>query len=243
MMFRRERARIWIVLCTSIVKALQDESTVYALVMINVVKESIVEHQVKAMNNVMSCITNALETQTLLVELKEYEDVFSTESVDKLLLHEDHDHAIEITAESSYESLYNLLNTELATLRQYLDNVLAKEWIKHFVSSTDASILFIFKKNDSFRLCVNYRDLNKITVKNHHSLSLISETLDRLSRVKQFTKLDLKNAYHRLRIRREDEWKTMFHTHYNHFEYMIMSFDFVMMSDHQFNLEHRSSIF
>jgi len=109
------------------VKALQDESTVYALVMINVVKELIVEHQLKAMNNVMSCITNALKTQTLIVELKEYEDVFLIESVDKLLLHEDHDHAIEITAESSYKSLYNLLNTELATLRQYLDNVLAKE--------------------------------------------------------------------------------------------------------------------
>ncbi len=108
-------------------KALQDESTVYALVMINIIKESIVEHQVKAMNNVMSCITNALKTQTLLVELKEYEDVFLIESVNKLLLHEDHDHAIEITAESSYESLYNLSNTELAILRQYLDNVLAKE--------------------------------------------------------------------------------------------------------------------
>ena len=109
------------------VKALQDESTVYALVMINVIKESIIEHQVKAMNNVMSRITNALETQTLLIELKEYENVFLIESAGKLSLHEDHDHAIEITAESSYESLYNLLNTELATLRQYLDNVLVKE--------------------------------------------------------------------------------------------------------------------
>ena len=98
-------------------KVLQNESTVYAFVMINVVKESIVEHQVKAMNNMMSCITNALETQILLVELKEYEDVFSTESADKLSLHEDHDHAIEITAKSLYESLYNLSNTELATLR------------------------------------------------------------------------------------------------------------------------------
>ncbi len=75
----------------------------------------------------MSCITNAFEMQTLLVELKEYEDVFLTESVDKLLLHEDHDHAIEIIAKSSYESLYNLLNTELVTLRQYLNDVLAKE--------------------------------------------------------------------------------------------------------------------
>ncbi len=99
----------------------------YALVMINVVKESIIEHQVKAMNNMMNHITNALETQTLLVELKEYKDVFLTESINKLLLHEDHDHAIKITAELSYESLYNLSNTKLVTLRQYLNNVLAKE--------------------------------------------------------------------------------------------------------------------
>ncbi len=211
-------------------KALQDEFTVYAFVMINVVKESIVEHQVKAMNNVTSRITNAFETQTLLVELKEYENVFLIESADKLSLHEDHDHAIEITAESLYESLYNLLNTELAILRQYLNDVLAKEWIKHFFSSTDASILFILKKNDSFHLCMNYRDLNKITVENHHSLSLISETLDRLSKVKQFTKLNLNNVYHRLRIRREDEWKITFCTHYDHFEYMIMSFDLINAS-------------
>jgi len=96
---------------------------VYAFVMINVVKELIVKHQVKAMNNVMSYIINALKTQTLLIELKEYEDVFSIKSINKLFLHKDHDHAIKITAESSYESLYNLLNTELTTLRQYLNDV------------------------------------------------------------------------------------------------------------------------
>ncbi len=122
------------------------------------------------------------------------------------------------------------MNTELATLRQYLNNVLAKEWIKHFISSTDASILFIFKKNDSLHLCMNYWDLNKITVKNRHSLSLISETLDRLSKVKQFTKLDLKNAYYHLRIQREDKWKTMFHTRYDHFKYMIMLFNLINAS-------------
>ncbi len=208
-------------------KALQDKSTVYALVMINIIKKSIIEHQVKVMNKVMSCIINMLEMQTLFIELKKYKDVFSTESADKLSLHEDHDHAIEITAESSYESLYNLSNTELTTLRQYLDDVFMKEWIKHFISSTDASILFILKKNDSFYLCVNYRDLNKITVKNRHSLSLISETLDRLSKVKQFTKLDLKNVYHHLRIQHEDEWKMMFCTRYDHFKYMIMLFNLI----------------
>ncbi len=171
----------------------------------------------------MNCITNALKMQTLLIELKEYEDVFSTKYVDKLLLHEDHDHAIEIIAESSYKSLYNLLNTELKILRQYLNDILVKEWIKHFISLTDAFILFIFKKNDSFHLCMNYWDLNKITVKNHHSLSLISETLDKLSKIKQFTKLNLKNIYHHFRIQHKDKWKMMFCIHYDHFEYIIMS--------------------
>jgi hypothetical protein len=109
------------------VKTLQNESTVYALIMCNIVEESTVEYQVKTLNNATSCITNAFEMQILLVELKEYEDVFLTESINKLLLHKEHDHAIEIIVESSYDLLYNLLNTELVTLRQYLDDVLTKE--------------------------------------------------------------------------------------------------------------------
>jgi len=109
------------------VKALQDEFTVYIFVMINIVEKSIIEHQVKTMNNMMSCITNTLKTQILLVELKEYKDVFLTESADKLSLHENHDYAIEITAKSSYESLYNLSNIKLTTLKQYLNDILVKE--------------------------------------------------------------------------------------------------------------------
>ncbi len=128
----------------------------YAFVMINIIKELIIEHQVKTMNNVMNYITNMLKTQTLLIELKEYKDLFLIESADKLTLHENHDHAIEIIAKSLYESLYNLSNTELTTLRQYLNDILAKEWIKHFISLIDTFILFIFKKNDNFHLYMNY---------------------------------------------------------------------------------------
>ena len=72
-------------------------------------------------------ITNAFKMQLLLVKLKKYKDVFLTESVDKLFLHENHDHAIKITAKSSYNLLYNLSNTKLVTLKQYLNNVLVKE--------------------------------------------------------------------------------------------------------------------
>ena len=90
----------------------------------------------------------------------------------------------------------------------------------------------LFKSNTRLKLEYStWRDQsNKITVKNHHLLSLISETLNRFSKVKQFTKLDLKNVYHHLRIQCEDEWKMMFRTHYDHFKYMIMSFNLINTS-------------
>jgi len=108
-------------------KALQDKFTVYAFIMCNIIEELTVKHQVKALNNAMSCITNAFETQILLIELKEYKNVFLIKNVNRLLLHEEHDHAIEIIVKSPYNLLYNLSNTELMILRQYLDDVLTKE--------------------------------------------------------------------------------------------------------------------
>jgi hypothetical protein len=99
------------------VKALQDEFTMYAFIMCNIIEELIIEHQVKALNNTMSCIINTFEMQILFIKLKKYKDVFSTENVNRLSLHEEHDHAIEIIAKSSYDLLYNLLNIELMTLR------------------------------------------------------------------------------------------------------------------------------
>ena len=84
--------------------------------------------------------------------------------------------------------------------------------------------MFIPKKGGGLRLCVDYRRLNRITIKNRTPLPLISETIDRLQRAKVFTKLDLKDAYYRLRIREGDEWKTAFRTRYGHFEYYVMPF-------------------
>ena len=74
------------------------------------------------------------------------------------------------------------------------------------------------------RLCVDYRGLNEITIKNRYPLPLISETMDRLGRAKIFTQLDLRDAYHRIRIRIGDEWKTAFRTRYGHYEYRVMPF-------------------
>ena len=67
------------------------------------------------------------------------------------------------------------------------------------------SIFFIFKKNEKFRLCVNYKDLNVVIIKNRHSLSLITKTLNRFNKFKRFIKFDFKNVYHRIRIKRDDK--------------------------------------
>ena len=143
-----------------------------------------------------------------------------------LLAFKQRDHVIEIKEdkESLYEPLYNLSQTKLSKLRRYLEDSLQKSWIRRSTSSAEVLILFISKKDNKLRLCVDYRDLNAVTVKNRHSLFLIIETLNRLCGAKVFSKLDLKDAYHRLHIREGDEWKTAFRTRYNYFEYLIMSF-------------------
>ena len=136
------------------------------------------------------------------------------------------DHAIDLkeSEEPPFMSLYNLSQDELAELLRYIEDVLAKGWIKHSISPAGAPILFVPKKDGGLRLCVDYRELNAVTIKNRHPLPLITETLDRLSGVKKFIKVDLKDAYHRIRIKQGDEWKTAFRTRYEHFEYQVMPF-------------------
>ena len=91
-------------------------------------------------------------------------------------------------------------------------------------------MLFVLKKDSDLWLCINYYKLNKITVKNHHSLPLISETLNQLSDVKIFIKLNLKNVYHCICIKMGNKWKIMFYMHYNYFKYLIISFELINAS-------------
>ena len=126
--------------------------------------------------------------------------------------------------EMSYMLLYNLSQKKLTELLGYLNNVLNKNWIKFSMSFVDVSILFVFKKDEKLYLCVNYKNLNAIIIKNRHSLSLITKMLNRLCKVKRFIELNLKNVCHQIWIKRNDEWKTTFCTRYEHFEYQIISF-------------------
>ena len=144
--------------------------------------------------------------QTLPEEYCNYADVFSVENASLLPAHKASGHAIDLDGKDPpYGPLYNLSNTELGVLQTYLDNTLAKGWIRHSVSPAGAPILFVPKKDGGLQLCIDYWGLKQVTIKNRHPLPLISETLDRLSGAKLFTKLDLKDAYHRIQIKEGDE--------------------------------------
>jgi transposase InsO family protein len=151
---------------------------------------------------------------------------FSKRQTSRLRAHGDHDHAIDIEEGKTIPNLpiYNLSRRELDILREYLDTAQEKGWIRPSKSPVGAPILFVPKADGTMRLCVDYRGLNKVTIKNRYPIPLVSEMLDRLSKAKLFTKLDLRDAYHRLRVKEGDEWKTAFKTRYGHFEYLVMPF-------------------
>src|SRR5204863_4813337 len=154
-------------------------------------------------------------------------EVFSKSKSEELPPHRGSlDHAIPLEKDSKpvFGPIYNLSETELQVLREYIDENLRKGFIRPSTSPFGSPVLFVKKPDGSLRLCIDYRALNRITIKNRYLLPLISELLDRLKGAKFFTKLDVREAFNRLRIAVGDEHKTAFRTRYGHFEYLDMPF-------------------
>ena len=105
--------------------------------------------------------------------------------------------------------------------------MLAEGKIVHSKSPAGAPILFVPKPDRRLRLCVDYRQLNKLTILNKYPLPLMTELRERVAGATVFTKLDLKDGYHLIRIRKGDEWKTTFQTSYGHYEYKVIPFSSV----------------
>ena len=141
-------------------------------------------------------------------EYSDYSDVFSAENAAELPENTGiNEHAIELEEgkQPPFGPIYSLEPVELETLKTYIETNLANGFIQPSKSPAGAPILFDRKPDGSLRLCVDYRGLNNITIKNRYPLPLIGESLDRLGRARRFTQLDLTNAYYRMRIREGDE--------------------------------------
>jgi hypothetical protein len=165
----------------------------------------------------------------LPAEYHDFKDVFSKTSADRLSEFRggqlDHSMPLEPNSQPPYLPLYNMSQLELQATIDYLKENLDKGWIRTSSSPAGAPILFVKKKDGSLRLCVDYRGLNKITIKDRTPLPLIKESLDRLRGAKIFTKLSLRAGYHNIRIKEGDERKTAFRTRYGLYEYTVMPFD------------------
>ena len=144
------------------------------------------------------------EEVTVPVEYSDFADVFSEKSANVLPEQTGaNEHAIELEEgkQPPYRPIYSLRPVELKTLKTYIKTNLANGFIRASKSPAGAPILFVRKPDGSLRLCVDYRGLNNLTIKNRYPLPLIGESLDRLGRAKQFTQLDLTSVYHRMRIK------------------------------------------
>ena len=159
-------------------------------------------------------------------ELHEFFELFFHQKTNKLPPHKPYDHKIKFikSKQPGYGLLYSMSQRELQILKKIIDENLTKGFIKTNSFPTAIPVLFAKKPGKSFRLCVNYKTFNAITVKNKYPLPLIQETLNRLAKVKYFTKLNIVVVFNKIRIIEGEKWKTVFRTKYNLFESLIMNF-------------------
>ncbi|KAM2418624.1 hypothetical protein ACFX1W_025288 [Malus domestica] len=158
--------------------------------------------------------------------LTEFADVMPKELPKKLPPRREVDHVIELEpgAKPPSKSPYRMSPPELEELRKQLNELLDAGYIQPSKSPYGAPVLFQRKKEGSLKLCIDYRALNKITIKNKYPLPLIADLFDQLGEARYFTKLDLRSGYYQVRIAPGDESKTAMVTRYGAFEYKVMPF-------------------
>ncbi|GJS70511.1 putative reverse transcriptase domain-containing protein [Tanacetum coccineum] len=119
---------------------------------------------------------------------------------------------------------YRLAPSEMQELSNQLQELSDRGFIRPSTSPWGAPVLFVKKKDGSFRMCIDYQELNKLTVKNRYPLPRIDDLFDQLQGSSVYSKIDLRSGYHQLRVRDEDIPKTAFRTRYGHYEFQVMPF-------------------
>ena len=159
-------------------------------------------------------------------EFQEYLHVFSKAASERMPVPKPYDHPIDLEEGKTppYAKVYPMAPAERSAMEEWIDEQLAKGYIRPSKSPAAAPVFFVKKKDGTLRLVVDYRKLNAITVKNRYPLPLTQELIDQLSEAKVFTKLDLRWGYNNIRIRDGDQWKAAFRTSEGHFEPVVMNF-------------------
>ena len=155
----------------------------------------------------------------------EYVDVFPDE-LPGLPPHRVVDFGIELHPGTSPISMtpHRMAPVELLELRVQLQELLDKGFIRPSTSPWGAPVLFVKKKDKTLRLCIDYRQLNRVTIKNRYPLPRIDDLFDQLRGARVYFKIDLRIGYHQLRVRDTDIPKIAFRMHYGHFEFTRMPF-------------------
>jgi hypothetical protein len=182
------------------------------------------------------CQVYAIQVTTLLekedkpnledfVVLREFRDM-SVDEIPELSPRREIDFSIDILPRSPPISKepYQMSIPELTELKIQFQELLDKEYIRRSVSPWGAPVLFVKKKDGTLRLCVDHRQLNKMTFKNKYPLPRINDLFDQVGGAKIFSKLDLRSVYHQVRIKHQDINKTAFRTRYGHYEFVVIPF-------------------
>ena len=119
---------------------------------------------------------------------------------------------------------YRMSSAELRELKAQLEELLSKGFIRPSISPWGAPVLFMKKKDGSLRLCIDYKKLNRVTIRNQYPLPRIDELFDQLQGSRVYSKIDLRSGYHQLKVQESDVPKTAFRTRYEHYEFLVMPF-------------------
>ncbi|KAJ9524294.1 hypothetical protein QJQ45_008499, partial [Haematococcus lacustris] len=131
---------------------------------------------------------------------------------------------LEPGAKPPFKGMYRLSPLEYAEVKKQISELLSKGWIRPSSSPYGAPVLFVAKKDGTLRMCVDYRALNSMTVRNRYPMPRIEDLFDKLSGAKIFSSIDLQSGYHQIRITPENIPKTAFRTPFGHYEYLVLCF-------------------